>query len=95
MASSGTSYAWTKIYDVVPRHATGYPTDPATITSPTSATTTVTGLVQGIWYYQLAVTTGATTKRDTVVVRVDYDVPPTGSSILMHPILEMHGYRCY
>ncbi len=73
-----------KIYDVQPRQA-GYPTDPATITSPTSATTTVTGLIQGIWYYQIAVTTGATTKRDTVVVSVDYDVPPAGATLLYSP----------
>ena len=80
-ASSGTTYAWTKIYDVQPIQA-GYPTDPATITSPTSATTTVTGLIQGNWYYQIAVTTGATTKKDTVVVRVNYDAPPAGATYL-------------
>ena len=80
-SSSGTSYLWTKIYDIQPVQA-GYPTDPATINSPTSATTTITGLIQGNWYYQLAVTTGSTTKKDTVVVRVDYDAPPAGAIYL-------------
>lgn len=79
--SFGASYAWTKIYDVQQPQA-GYPIDPAIITSPSSATTTVTGLIQGVWYYQLAVTTGRSTKKDTVVVRVDYDSPPAGSICL-------------
>ena len=52
------------------------PVDPAIITSPTSATTTITGLAQGNWYYRIAATTGSTTRYDTVVVRVNYDVPP-------------------
>lgn len=80
-ASSGTFYSWKKIYDVQPAQA-GYPLDPATISSPGSATTKVTGLIQGVWYYQLAVTTGRITKKDTVVVRVDYDVPPANSTYL-------------
>ncbi|MGH2564442.1 MAG: hypothetical protein ACRDE5_08015, partial [Ginsengibacter sp.] len=79
--SSGTTFAWAKIYDVQQPQA-GYPTDPATIASPSSATTTVTGLIQGVWYYQLAVTSGTTTKYDTVVVRVDYDVPPSGATYI-------------
>ncbi len=73
--SSGTSYLWTKIYDVQQAQA-GYPVDPATIVSPTSANTNVTGLIQGTWYYQLAVTTGGVTKLDSVVVRVDVQPPP-------------------
>jgi hypothetical protein len=73
--SSGTSYLWTKIYDVQQPQA-GYPVDPASIVSPTSETTTVTGLIQGTWYYQLAVTTGGVTKLDSVVVRVDAQPPP-------------------
>ena len=80
-SSSATSYLWTKIYDVQQVQAT-YPTDPATITSPTSATTTVTGLVQGTWYYQLAATTGGTTKKDTVIVRVLYSPPPSNAVYL-------------
>ena len=80
-SSSGTSYLWKKIYDVQPAQA-GYPLDPAIITSPKSSTTKVTGLIQGVWYYQLAVTTGRTTKKDTVVVRVDYDAPPANSTYL-------------
>ena len=44
--SSGTSFAWSKLYLPPPPQSTN-PVDPATITSPTSATTTVTGLVQG------------------------------------------------
>lgn len=74
-ASTGTSYSWAKIYDVQQPQA-GYPLDPATIVSPTSATTNVTGLIQGVWYYQLSVTSGSVTKKDTVVVKVDVEPPP-------------------
>ncbi len=79
--SSGDSYQWNKITDVAPPQA-GFPTDYATIVAPTSATTLVTGLIQGVWYYQLAVTSGGVTALDTVVVSVDYDVPPQGGILV-------------
>lgn len=80
--SSGTSYLWTDITAnvgypmLMSLGVEGHPTNTGTITSPSSKTTTVTGLTQGTWYYQIAVTTGATTVYDTMVVRVNYDVPP-------------------
>jgi hypothetical protein len=80
-ASSGDSYKWTKITDVAPPQA-GFPADPATIVAPTSATTLLTGLIQGVWYYQLAVTSGGVTALDSVVIRVDYDVPPPGGILV-------------
>lgn len=80
-ASSVGSYHWTKITDVAPPQA-GFPTDSATIVSPDSAITSVTGLIQGVWYYQLAVTNGGVTALDTVVIRVDYDVPPQGDVLV-------------
>src|SRR6185312_993619 len=80
-ASSGESYQWTKITDVAPLQA-GFPTDSATIISPNSDTTSITGLIQGVWYYQLAVTNVGVTALDTVVVRVDYDVPPRGGVLV-------------
>jgi len=52
------------------------------ITNPTSAVTTVTGLKQGTFYFQLSATMGGITKKDTVVVRVDYDVPPANSTLI-------------
>lgn len=84
-ASSGTSYQWTDIStDII---------NPATIVSPKSATTNITGLTQGVWYYQLAVTTGGTTKYDSVNVMVDYDLPPTGSTFVRE--LEMSNPIVY
>jgi hypothetical protein len=75
-ASSGDTYQWTDIStDQV---------NPAKIILPFSAVSSVTGLVQGTWYYQLAVTSAGVTKRDTVVVRVDYDVPPANSTLLRY-----------
>ena len=70
-ASSGDSYQWT---DVSTDYKSG-----ATISSPNSAVTTVTGLPQGVFYFQLAVTSGGVTSKDVVVVNVDYDVPPNGT----------------
>ena len=52
-----------------------------TIINPTSAVTTVTGLKQGTFYFQLSATSGNVAK-DTVVVRVDYDVPPANSTLV-------------
>lgn len=81
-ASSGDSYEWTDIStDQI---------NPAIISSPSSDATTVTGLIQGTWYYQLAVTRGGITVRDTVIIRVDYDVPPKNSTLLRElPIARM------
>jgi major membrane immunogen (membrane-anchored lipoprotein) len=73
-ASFGDSYQWKDI-------STDYKSG-AVITSPTSLITKVTGLIQGTWYYQLAVTTGNITVKDTLVIRVDYDVPPANSTLL-------------
>src|SRR6185312_7576344 len=73
-ASLGNSYQWTEI-------STDYKSS-ATITSPNSATTTVTGLPQGVFYFQLAVTSGGSTATDIVVVRVNYDLPPPNSTLL-------------
>lgn len=71
-ASSGTTYQWREI-------STDFSSG-GTITSPTSKTTTVTGLTkQGTFYFELAATTGGVTKKDSMVLRVNYDVPPTGT----------------
>ena len=72
--SIGDSFQWTDI--------STDQTNPAVITSPTSLTTTATGLIQGTWYYQLMVTNGDLVAKDTVIVRVDYDVPPENSVLL-------------
>ena len=76
--SSGDSYQWTEV-------STDY-TSGATITSPNSAVTTVTGLPQGVFYFQLAVTSGGVTATDEVAIIVDYDVPPGNSTLITHAI---------
>lgn len=87
-ASSGTSYLWTDISAnigypmLMSKGIEGHPTNTGTITSSTSKTTTVTGLDQGTWYYQIAVTTGATTRYDTTIVNVDYTPPPSGGTLI-------------
>src|SRR6185295_12322267 len=53
-----TSYAWTRISG---------PNTP-TITSPAAATTTVTGLIQGTYVFQLSVNNGASVSQTTVTV---------------------------
>ena len=73
-ASSGTSYQWREI-------STDFSSG-GTITSPTSKTTTVAGVKQGTFYFELAATTGGTTKRDSMVLRVDNEPPPSGSTVL-------------
>jgi len=87
-ASSGDSYQWTDIstnigYPMLMNLGVeGHPANTGNITSPTSAATTVTGLSQGTWYYQIAVTAGASTTYDTMVLIVDYDVPPSNGALL-------------
>ncbi len=73
-ASSGDTYQWTEV-------STDYKSG-ANITSPQSAVTTVTGLKQGVWYFQLAVTSSGVTATDVVVIKVDYDLPPSGGSLI-------------
>ena len=73
-SSSDGAYLWTEI-------STDYKSG-AIISSPISAITNVTGLIQGTFYYQLAVTSGGITAKDTVVIRVDYDVPPPNSTLI-------------
>src|SRR5690242_16580532 len=73
-ASSAGSYQWTEV-------STDYSSG-ATITSPNSAVTTVTGLKQGVWYFQLSVTSNGITATDEVVVRVDYDLPPSNGTLI-------------
>jgi hypothetical protein len=79
--SSTPTYQWTKITDIVPYWLTAQ-TNNSVITSSASAVSTVTGLEQGTWYYELSVTVGIETAKDTVVIRVDYDVPPAGGTLL-------------
>jgi hypothetical protein len=64
-ASTGTitSYAWTLVSG---------PNTP-TITSPTSVSTTVTGLIQGTYIFQLSLNGGVSTAKDTITVN---PIPP-------------------
>ncbi|MGH2566161.1 MAG: PKD domain-containing protein, partial [Ginsengibacter sp.] len=67
-----SSYAWTKISGPA-----------ATITNASSASTSVTGLTQGIYQFQLKVTdNSAATDLDTVVITVNpaANVPPTANA---------------
>src|SRR6185437_10674947 len=73
-ASSGDNYQWT---EVSTDQSSG-----ATITSPNSAITTVTGLPQGVFYFQLEVTSGGQTSTDVVVINVDFDVPPGNGTLI-------------
>jgi Domain of unknown function (DUF4082)/Bacterial Ig domain/Secretion system C-terminal sorting domain len=58
-ASTGaTSYVWTRVSG---------PNTP-TIASPTSVSTTVTGLIQGVYVFQLSINSGASTSQVTVTV---------------------------
>ncbi len=72
--SSGTRYKWTDI-------STDYPC-PGNIISATSKTTKVAGLQQGVFYFQIAVTTSGTTKYDTVSITVDYAPAPATGTLL-------------
>ena len=66
--SLGTSYKWRDV-------STDYPS-PATIAFPTAKKTTLKGLKQGTFYYQLAVSKQSKTVYDTVMIQVDLDKPP-------------------
>ncbi len=72
-ASTGaiTNYAWTKISG---------PNTPV-ITSPSTATTTVTGLVQGVYVFQLSLNAGASTSQVTITVN-----PATTNTIFTNQI---------
>ena len=72
--SSGDSYQWKEI-------STDFMSG-GSITSPASKTTNVTGLKQGTFYFKLEVTANGITKADTMVVRVEYDVPPANSTLI-------------
>jgi hypothetical protein len=72
-STSGVSFLWS---DISSDFKGG------TISNPTSLITTVNGLKQGTFYYQLAVTSGGITVKDTVIIRVEYDVP-TANSVLI------------
>ena len=63
-----TSYAWTFISG---------PNSP-TITSPAAAATTVTGLIQGQYIFQLSINAGTSTANDTVIVNPA--PPPTANA---------------
>ncbi len=78
--STGTisGYTWTRISG---------PNTPV-ITSPASVSTTVTGLVQGVYTFQLSVTDGSTVVND--IVQVTVNAAPTGSS---SPVLAFTNTR--
>jgi hypothetical protein len=62
-ASTGTTFLWREI-------STDYMSG-ATITNSTSKVATVSGLPQGVFYFEIAATTGGTTKRDSMKLVVD------------------------
>lgn len=67
-ASSGSTFQWREI-------STDYSSG-ATISNATSKVATVSGLPQGVFYFEIAATTAGITKRDTTVLRVDYKPLP-------------------
>src|SRR6185437_7557758 len=72
-ASSGSSFQWREI-------STDFLSG-GVIASPASKATTISGLKQGTFYFELSATTGGITKRDSMVIRVDNEPPPSGSAI--------------
>ncbi len=84
-ASSGDSYQWTDISSnigypmLMNLGVEGHPVNTGTLSNATLKVATVTGLSQGVWYYQIAVTTGGATHYDTMVVRVKVQPDPTGT----------------
>lgn len=84
--SVGESFMWKDItstigysYLDVEKH----PINTGKITNPDSKITSVTGLSQGTWYYQLTVTSNGIAKRDTVVIRADHYIPPRSGKVIM------------
>jgi hypothetical protein len=73
-ASAGTAFQWREI-------STDYMSG-ATITNSTLKTATVSGVAQGTFYFEIAATTGGTTTRDTMMLRVNHDIAPTGSTLV-------------
>ncbi len=73
--SAGKSFLWREI-------STDYMSG-ATITSPINKTTTVTGLPQGVFYFEIAATTGGGTKRDTMAVTVNYSPIPSNANFMV------------
>jgi hypothetical protein len=77
--STAISYFWTEVSS---DYGSG-----ANITSPSSATTTVTGFPQGVFYFKLTVTDNSGAKAtDIVTISVDYTAPPSGATIVNHPV---------
>ena len=74
-ASLGDSFKWTEI-------STDYMSG-ATIASPNSKVTTVIGLPQGVFYFELAATSGGFTKYDSVKVVVDAFEPPKNATLAL------------
>ncbi|MEO8822159.1 MAG: hypothetical protein ABI366_01195, partial [Ginsengibacter sp.] len=72
-ASSGDSYQWTEV-------STDYMSG-ATINTPNSKVSTVSGLPQGVFYFRIAVTSGGVTKKDSMMVVVDVTAPPKNSRV--------------
>ncbi|MEO9145071.1 MAG: hypothetical protein ABI237_05890 [Ginsengibacter sp.] len=72
-ASVGDSFLWSEISS---DQMSG-----AKIVSPTNKTTQITGLPQGVFYFNLAATTSKGTVNDYVVVSVDYDVAPVNATL--------------
>ncbi|MGN6248598.1 MAG: PKD domain-containing protein [Ginsengibacter sp.] len=72
--SSGSKFRWTDI-------STDYKC-PGKIISPNEKITKITGLQQGVFYFQLAVSQGNKTTKDTTVVTVDYAPPPANARLV-------------
>ena len=75
----GITYLWTEV-------STDYLSG-ATIISPDSATTTVKGLPQGVWYFQLRVSDSSNqTAADLMTVYVNYYKAPSNVETIFHPV---------
>ena len=74
--SSGNSYKWTEV-------STDYSSG-STISNSTSKVASVSGLPQGVFYFQIAVTSGANVATAKMKVIVDYSPPPTLSSLVKY-----------
>ncbi|MDE2030948.1 MAG: hypothetical protein KGI58_01665, partial [Patescibacteria group bacterium] len=77
-ASSSGTYQWSEV-------STDYKSG-ATITSPNSAITTVTGLPIGTFYFKLTVTdSSGLTASDSMMINVDYTSPPANAILMAQP----------